>query len=465
MEKNNLKQSWFQKYRIVSQQLDKVKCISSAATAFNTNIDAIFKIKGDRLSQLITENHLSMENMEKISQVNSPIDIIAGITKCFSRGIAEEWITDDIAVYDWMKKNLGYDNLQMGGQAGIIANVLALLGVHQVIAHTNSHPELQAKQFLDLDNLFGINEINSLQKACTITRKQDVPLVHWIIEFDKGESFVIGDKIITCPKSNRFIVTYDPLNMYLVMNPGFVDYLNNHAVQYLFLSGFHPLLRKNNGIELIKNAAFVLKDWQKANPDMLIHLEIASTQDTEIRKAIIDHIVPCASSAGLNERETIDLLNILGQQNLAQKIEHNTHSPLLFEALLFLKRTLPLKRIQLHMYGLYITLQDEDFVCTPEQTLNGMMTASVVSSSKALNGELANYNDLAKAIQMPVSDQGLEELSALAKTQQDDNLMMTGIGKVDNCWLCAVPTILVDKPKTLVGMGDTISSVSLLAAQ
>ena len=33
----------------------------------------------------------------------------------------------------------------------------------------------------------------------------------------------------------------------------------------------------------------------------------------------------------------------------------------------------------------------------------------------------------------------------------------------DGYIVSAIPTILVDKPKTLVGMGDTISSVSLLA--
>ena len=100
MEKDNLRQSWFQKYRIVSKQLDKVKQVSSAATAFNTNIDAIFKITGSKLSKLIADNHLSMSDMEKVSQINSPTDIIAGIIKCFSRGIAEEWITDNVAIYE-----------------------------------------------------------------------------------------------------------------------------------------------------------------------------------------------------------------------------------------------------------------------------------------------------------------------------------------------------------------------------
>jgi len=43
--------------------------------------------------------------------------------------------------------------------------------------------------------------------------------------------------------------------------------------------------------------------------------------------------------------------------------------------------------------------------------------------------------------------------------------METGIVSNDKYDLIAVPTILIDKPKTLVGMGDTISSISLVGAR
>lgn len=46
-----------------------------------------------------------------------------------------------------METNLGYERLQMGGQGGIIANALALLGVNQVIAHTNLHPKSRQNSF------------------------------------------------------------------------------------------------------------------------------------------------------------------------------------------------------------------------------------------------------------------------------------------------------------------------------
>lgn len=467
MDNAVLKNIWAEKYQVVPEQFDKLKQISSAATAFNANIDAILKINGETLKKLIIDNHISASELEdiKLSCFNSPEDVLIGIVKCFSRGIAEEWVTEDIAVYHWMEKNLGFDRLQMGGQGGIIANALALLGIKKVITHTNSHPKIQADQFLDLNNLYAIADDGSLQKASEISRTQDIPLIHWIIEFDKGDSFTLDGKTFVCPKSNRFIATYDPLNMNLVMNQGFVSYLENNKTDYLLLSGFHPLLARKNGLELIKNAVPVIKRWKDANPEMIIHLEIASTQDKAIRQAIIEQIAPLADSAGLNERETIDLLEITGQTELALQTEKETNACNLFKAVLFLKEKLNVARIQLHMFGLYLTVQDEHFPYSPKDNLNGMMTAAVVSSSKAYNGELTEYSHISKTLGTAVADVGLNELKALSQMLNKPELLETGLCEVNGYFVSAVPTILVDKPKTLVGMGDTISSVSLLAGR
>ena len=43
--------------------------------------------------------------------------------------------------------------------------------------------------------------------------------------------------------------------------------------------------------------------------------------------------------------------------------------------------------------------------------------------------------------------------------------METGIFNTPEFDLIAVPTILIEKPVTLVGMGDTISSISLVGAR
>ena len=76
--------------------------------------------------------------------------------------------------------------------------------------------------------------------------------------------------------------------MKLVMNDGFVSYMNNNKVDYLLMSGFHPLLSHLGGLQLIENAVPVIEKWKKANPELILHLEVASTQDKAVRKAIIE---------------------------------------------------------------------------------------------------------------------------------------------------------------------------------
>lgn len=465
MNIENIRDLWQNLYKNVPTQLEKIKEIKSAATGFNTNIDAVLKISGTKLKKLVKDYNLSISDIENINQINTPTDVVLGVIKCFSRGIAEEWVTEDKSVYDWMAQNLGYDRLQMGGQGGIIANIMALLQIQKVVVHTNSHPKLQAEQFFDLDNLFALNENGELQKATSVSRDKDIPLIHWIIEFDKGDSFSVEGKEFVCPKSNRFIVTYDPLNLNLLIDKNFITYLNRESVEYLVLSGFHPLLERKNGVELIKNAVPLIKKWQQNNPHMITHLEIASTQDLAVRKAIADYIAPLVQSAGLNERETIDMLNVCDNKNLAQKIEKETNAVNLFEALWYLKNRWDIPRLQLHMFGLYLTLQDERFPYSASANLRGMMTAAVVSSAKAYNGALQNYEDITATLGFPPSDIGLTELTNLAQKLNKPELAETGVCQIDNVCISAVPTILVNKPKTLVGMGDTISSVSLLAGR
>ena len=467
MEYEEIRDIWKKKYKVVTAQLKKVKKIPCVATAFNTNIDAVLKISGKQIATLLKENKVTLAELEnrKEGGLAEPKDVLRGIVKCFSRGIAEEWITEDIKIYQWLNEKLGYQHLQMGGQGGIIANTMALLGVKKVVAHTNSHPKLQAQQFLNLDNLLGIDEKGNVKKARAISRNNDVPMIHWIIEFDKNDKFIYEKKTFICPKSNRFIATYDPLNTNLSINQYFRQYMQKNTISYLLLSGFHSVLKENNGLQLLKNTAKELKKWKKANPNMIVHLEIASTQDKFIRKEIIKKIAPLVHSAGLNERETIDLLEVMGQKRLAKRIEKDTSAINLFEALMFIKEKINIPRIQLHMFGLYITIQDERYPFDEKQNLKGMMTAAVVSSSKALIGTLDKYEKITKTISYSVSERGVEELKKLSEKLEKSELLQEGCCTLKNYKISAVPTILIDKPKTLVGMGDTISSVSLVAGQ
>lgn len=465
MENQELKKLWLKNFSTVPETLKRMKEVGAVATAFNTNIDAVLKVSGKKIVELAKQLGLGLKELEDIKQtkLEQPSDVLKGLFKCFKNGIAEEWLTEDTLVYDWMVENLGYDRLQMGGQGGIVANALAVTGVQKVYAHTNSLPKLQAEQFLKRENLMSFDHEGKEKPAYSINREVDIPLIHWILEFDKNDSVELDGKTFTCPKSNRFIATYDPLNLHLVMDEHFVNNMAKKKIDYIVLSGFHALTEKNNGVKLQDDALPIIKGW-KDNGD-LIHLEIASTQDIAVRKAIIKKIAPIVDSVGVNEREAIDILEVTGYEDLAEKCNKDTHSVNMFEAILNIKKHIKTPRIQLHMFGLYITIQDKGYKVKPEENLRGMMLAATVAAGKAGTGNINEEKNLLWAQGQEVSDVGLNELRDLSEHIKKPELLSHGIAEFDGFDIIAIPTILVEKPVTLVGMGDTISSISLVGAR
>ena len=465
MDTTVLKKIWKEKYQIAAPQFEKISNVQAVATGFNTNIDAVCHMSGESLSKLIADENLSLKELENIDHtaILTLKDFIKGVFKAFRLGIAEEWICEDEKVYELLKDNLKCGHLQIGGQGGIMANALSTVGVQKVFVHTNSLPKLQADQFVKCNNLISFDEKGKAKPAHKINRKNDLSLIHFIIDFKRGDVVIIEGKKFRCPRANRFIATYDPLNLNLVLDESFMKNMLQTKLDFVFLSGFHALLSKKGGIKLIKAIAKKIKSWKKENPETIFHLEIASTQDVLIRRAIAEQLVPLMDSIGINERETIDLLHVLDFPALAKRCDENTTAENLLKALAKIKEKTGVKRVQLHMFGLYMTLQDKNFPITAKQNLAGMLTAAVVGASKAKTGSLEKHDVL--EIKPDVSDVGLIELESLAILLDQPNLITEGIGRYISWDLIAVPTILIENPISLVGMGDTISSVSLVAAR
>ncbi len=115
-----------------------------------------------------------------------------------------------------------------------------------------------------------------------------------------------------------------------------------------------------------------------------------------------------------------------------------------------------------------MTIQKKNFKITPEQNLSGMAFAATAAASKAATGAIDTLESLTFASNMPVQGEAIrafEEISLWIKEKYNsDTVENTGILETDTFSLIILPTILVEKPVTLVGMGDTISSLSLTGA-
>ena len=473
----DLKTKWLSNYKTAPEQLKKMAGVKGLISAFNVNIDAVIKITGATIEKIIQthslDQNLILEDGKK--RISSKEDAIRGIVHCFKGGIAEEWLIHDKEMFFWLNENIGYDKMQMGGQGGIVANAMAVCGVDPVYVHCASLPKDQARLFLDLPNLVTLDEKGKIAQASKIERKADLPLIHWIIEFNAGDTLTVGDKHFTCPKANRFIATYDPLNFKLYINEPFAKQMASKEInhEYIILSGYQILTKRNDegtsGIERIDASKGVLEQWYHSGEKSILHLEIASTQDKTIRKYLIDNIVKNIDSIGFNERELIDILEVINEHEFAKVCNQKTNSINLFKGMLKIFEYTNCSRMQLHMFGLYITLQKKGFKITAIQNRNGMQLAAIIAAAKAGTGAIDSADVLLWAKDREVSDVGLKELNQLVEyiTSEfgENNLLEDGIFENDQLAIIAVPTIIIDKPLTLVGMGDTISSISLVGAR
>ncbi|MGD9639431.1 MAG: ADP-dependent glucokinase/phosphofructokinase [Alphaproteobacteria bacterium] len=472
MQSDDIKSIWAEKYSCAASQLEKMKQVKSVVTAFNANIDAITKLSSAYLQELALKFDFKLEDINNHERsLKSNYDVIRGIIKCFVSGNAEEWLIDDQKIFAWIRETFEYDRFQLGGQGGVVANAMAVCGVQKVFAHSASLPKEQAELFLNQPNLVSTDE-NEVEKKAYDINRDDLPLIHWIFEFNVGDKITIDGKELVCPKSNRFIATYDPLNFSLHIDQGFSNLVSKSDLDYIVLSGYHLLRERladgTSGIDRIEDSLKHIREWQK-NSGAIVHLEVASTQDENVRKYIFDNLIGNVDSIGLNDREAIDLLEVSDEKDFAETCDKNPSASNLFKAIYKIFNSSDCQRIQLHMFGLYVTIQQKGFKITPEANLRGMMLASVVAASKAGTGSIDVYDNLLWSKNIPVHERSLkqiQELSDLISNHFGENsLASTGIYADEDIEIIAVPTILVDKPLTLVGMGDTISSVSLVGAR
>ena len=480
---SDLKAIWKAHYATAPRQLQRMREVGGVASVFNANIDAVLKVSPEKFLGWVAQEGFQAEELtaEGPKRIDSHADVLRGFLNCFRQGIAQEWLVTEVDAFDWMREHLGYDRLQMGGQGGIIANVMAVAGVKQVYVHCASLPQQQGHLFLDKASLVSADSQGQLKAARHIDRHEDLPLIHWILEFDKGAQITLGGETYTCPKSNRFIATYDPLNFVLHVDKGLDAALRvaSNPLDIVLLSGYQMLSEPlhgqaaGTGLARITDSWAQVQAWKAAHPKAVVHFEFASTQDLKIRKALAEQLAPHADSVGCNEQELIDMLEVLGEPLLANHAKA-MDSVNLFQGLAFVFEKLKLKRLQLHMFGLYVTLirpgtEKDGPAFQPEANRDGMAFAATIAAAKAGTGSIEKEENLLWAQGREVADHSLKELKALdafvSERYGHAGLAETGIVEAKHFHIVAVPTILIEKPITLVGMGDTISSLSLVGAR
>ena len=145
-------------------------------------------------------------------------------------------------------------------------------------------------------------------------------------------------------------------------------------------------------------------------------------------------------------------MEVMGEKGLAEKLlAHDPVDPIaVTEAMLKLAEKTLVRRMHFHTYGYYLALTDYK----GEFVRDALLFAALAAAAKAKLGDINSIDDVVKAMDVPVN----EKVKSVEEALMREYCMRNGIAELDGYQLAFIPTKIVAKPKSTVGIGDTISS-------
>ncbi|MDV3104334.1 ADP-specific glucokinase [Thermococcus waiotapuensis] len=423
--------------------------VGKVLLAYNTNIDAVKYLERKDLEKRVEKagkEEVLRYAEELPKRIESVAQLLGSILWSVKRGKAAELLVESCSTRFYMKQ-WGWDELRMGGQVGIMANLLGGVYGIPVIAHVPQLSGLQAGLFKDGPIYVPKAENGSLKLVHPRDFAGDEEnCLHYIYEFPRG--FTVFN--FEAPRENRFIGSADDYNPNVYIRPEFRERFEEIAgsSSLAVISGLQALTKENyrEPLEIVEEHLKVLNE--KGIPT---HLEFAFTPDETVRKAILG-LLGKFWSVGLNEVELASIVEVMDEKALAEKLlSHDPVDPIaVTEAMVKLAEKTGVRRIHFHTYGYYLALTDY----RGEFVRDALLFAALAAAAKAKLGDISSIDNIIKAMEVPVNEKAKPVEEALL----EEYGMKDGIAEVNSYQLAFVPTKIVAKPKSTVGIGDTISS-------
>ena len=372
----------------------------------------------------------------------------------------------------------------MGGQSGIIANLLGQLGVKTLVYIPNLS-KVQSRRFYNKNILFPLRDQETgtflLRNITKCSQKDAITKVNWIFEYEEGLTFPIEylDDFVTAPRSNRLIIASRPLGLM----PGFNDELLSYVpelgslVERAILSGYQYLPDEATATTWMNRERDVLSLMKSRNQDLKIHLEFASIRNEDVRKIIMQKISDKIDSFGCNEIELQTVLHDLGEYEAEKALkDHESHTTI-YEGVTLIQEKLHFPRIHIHTLGKHILFLDPHYSkhVTLNSAMNGVLFSGAVGTAKTLVGDFTSKDimdfEIQLAFQIQASFTGIKALEELGNYLLDQKIinnarefLSNGIIKTDDRWEFILPVQITpsDRLKSTVGLGDSISSTGFV---
>ncbi|HUI39719.1 MAG TPA: ADP-dependent glucokinase/phosphofructokinase, partial [Methanothrix sp.] len=395
--------------------------------AYTVNLDAVHDLKGEEIAALPEgAGEAEPKICEKITGLN---DLVSSLLFCMRNGSGAELLIERDDVARMIGTSFSWHH-RLGGNAGIMANVLAARGAMPVL----NAPALSRRMAGMLHP--GVRLPLQGKLVEPVQAADEKEMVHFVFEFAAGTAVKTRQNEVVARKSNRLIATFDPFNSRLCTNPDFDSFCseNTRSFDGALISGFH-LLPFSGFREIYEQKIAQIASWREGNPELYIHAEMGSFQRPEMMKYLVARLP--ADSLGLNEDE---LAMICGPTFGWRRT---------LESAMLLMRSFGLQRVAVHTRD-YILSVMLDLIPVEEEAkalTSGADAAAALASTGSMEGKLpVGVN--------PLGIKARNEFIGEGATPSDRGAFLA----CGEAIATLVPSLLVDHPKFTVGLGDTATA-------
>ncbi|CAF30852.1 ADP-specific phosphofructokinase [Methanococcus maripaludis] len=430
--------------------------------AYNVNVDALKYLTDLSDIEELKENFSDSEIKTKIEEyprtIEKPIDFVARLIHAMKSGKPAEVPLKNNLEIDTFLNRLTYNEERIGGQVGIISNLLSILNLKKIIFYSPILAKKQAEMFENNENLVFPNITNGklVLKKPIESFKNDELKINRIFEYKEDIEFYLENEKITTPQSNRFIVASRPENLRIEIK----DELKSHLpeigqlVDCAIISGVQAIKEEYSDGKTseyyLNKVKEDIKSLKKENKDLKVHFEFASIQNTEMRKKIAESILPEVDCVGMDETEIANIIHVLGYEELSEGILKHSKIEDVLKASKILLEKYNLEGMQVHTMYYIMYLCKKGGILSDESLEKTLEFATVLASTKAALGQISSIEDLKTGLKIPHNKHG-ELLKEIVENISKEK-------ELGGYKIILVPSRIVENPKSTVGLGDTISA-------
>jgi len=402
--------------------------------AYPVNIDAVNNVRGEEISQFTQSGPAPKIKSELEGPIGSRNDLISTLLFCMQQGSGAELLIESQAVSRQIEASFPWQ-FRLGGNAGIMANVLASMGARPILNAPALGPRLAG--MLHPEVSIPVSGILKEPHLAAGELELDKEAMHFVFQFKKGDAVSAPDNRIIAAGDNRFIATYDPVNTSLKTNADFDAYCLANAGDFdgALLSGFH-LATSEHYQEIFPQKIAQIKSWKENNSKMFIHAEMGSFQNPEIMPYLLPRLP--VESLGLNEDELA----------VAEGSFSNWSDCM--QAVKRLRKRLGLFRVAVHTRDYILSVILEEKITAREELSalqSGVDAAAALAATGSVNGEPPqDVNSTGLEARMEFCHNGATKAGRGAFLDSGDEI------------ICMTPSLLAKKPLITVGLGDTATA-------